>query len=131
MHIDIYNNSKHSSSNHSTTRSNTTPLNPSLTHSSIHTLVRRPLSLVLVLLLQPLTRMFLFDTRRRRLEGRKVNCIRLHQHLRHAADIRYQAVNHVEGQTLAHDDAQDFCLLFVGWERVVCGLLGGGVRGYG
>ena len=68
-----------------------------LTHSSIHSIARWPLCLVLVLPPQALAGVLLLDARvGARLETRKVDGICPHKHLGYVADIRDQPVDHVD-----------------------------------
>lgn len=86
----------------------------------MHTLVHRIPSLVLILRIQPLIPMRLLHTLRRRLEGCDINCITFDQRLSNGDDIRDKAINHVQRQTFTHNYSKNLCLLFIGWQWVIC-----------
>ena len=93
---------------------------PHLTNGSVHPFTHRSLRLMLLVCMQPLTRMrFLKLTRS--LERCQVNRIGIDELLRRGADVRDQSVQEVEGHAFSDDDAEDFCLLFCRGKGIVCG----------
>ena len=87
-------------------------------------LLHRPLSLMLVLRVQAGRAMLFLDALRvGGLEGGDVDGVRVHERLGHGGDVGDEAVEEVQGHALADDDAEDFRLVFFGWEGVVCCLL--------
>jgi len=54
-----------------------------------------------------------------RLPDFQVDFVAVHHVLRHGEDVGDQAVEQVHGHGFTHDNAQNFCAVFFGWEGVI------------
>ena len=83
--------------------------------------MRGSLRLVLMLPPQALAGMLLLNARvGAGLERGQVGGICLHEHLGHGTDVSDQSVDHVDRETLSHNDSQNLRLFFIRRKRVVC-----------
>lgn len=96
------------------------PATKYLAHRPVHPLTHWTLRLVFILSIVAQARVFLLHTSRTRLECTQIRLICSHERLCHCADIRDQPIEEIQRHGLAHDNTDDFGLLFGGWKRIVC-----------